>query len=61
MLLHAVDGATHGSMKILLRTVDSHVVLLSISFTKQFDCDYLQLVMISVLHSLLSMLLVAVM
>ena len=43
MLLHASHGALHGMMKILIRTVDTDVVVLSISLSQKIACECLWL------------------
>ena len=41
MFVHATDGAEHGMNKILLRTVDTDVVVIGISMAQQIGCDCL--------------------
>ena len=43
MFLHAAEGARHGMKKIMLRTVDTDVVVISISLAKKIGCDSLWL------------------
>ena len=39
MFVHASDGAEHGMNKILLRTVDTYVVLIGISMAQKIGCE----------------------
>ena len=39
MFVHATDGAEHGMNKILLRTVDTDVVVISIRMAQKIGCD----------------------
>ena len=41
MFVHATDGAKHGMNKILLRTVDTDVVVIGISMAQKIGCDRL--------------------
>ena len=41
MFVHASDGAEHGTNKILLRTVDTHVVVIGIRMAQKIGCDCL--------------------
>ena len=41
MFVHATDGAEHGMNKILLRTVDTDVVVIGISMAQKIGCDRL--------------------
>ena len=41
MSVHATDGAKHGKNNILLRTVDTYVVVIGISMEKKIGCDCL--------------------
>ena len=41
MFVHASDGAEHGMNKILLRTVDTDVVVIGISMAQKIGCDCL--------------------
>ena len=43
MFVHATDGAEHGMNKILLRTVDTDVVVIGISMAQKIGCDCLWL------------------
>ena len=43
MFVHASDGAQHGMKKILLRTVDTDVVVISISLAQKIGCECLWL------------------
>ena len=51
MFVHASDGAEHGMNKILLRTVDSDVVLIGISMAQKIGCDCLWFAFDLTLHS----------
>ena len=42
MFVHASDGAEHGMNKILLRTVDTDVVVIGISMAQNIGCDCLR-------------------
>ena len=39
--VHATDGAEHGKNNILLRTVDTDVVVIGISMAQKIGCDCL--------------------
>ena len=41
MFIHASNGAEHGMNKILLRTVDTDVVVIGISMAQTIGCDCL--------------------
>ena len=41
MFVQATDGADHGMNKILLRTVDTDVVVIGISMAQNIGCDCL--------------------
>ena len=41
MFVNATDGAEHGMNKILLRTVDTDVVVIGISMAQKIGCDCL--------------------
>ena len=41
MFVHVSDGAEHGMKKIILRTIDSDVVVISISMAQKIGCDCL--------------------
>ena len=41
MFVHATDGTEHGMNKILLRTVDTYVVVIGISMAQKIGCDCL--------------------
>lgn len=41
MILHAANGASEGCMKILIRTVDTDVVVLAVHFVSRIPCERL--------------------
>lgn len=55
MFMHASDGAQHGMEKILLRTVDMDVVVISTSLAQKIDCECLCWCLVQSKHSGISM------
>ena len=51
MFVLALDGAEHWMNKILLRTVDTDVVVIGISMAQQIGCDCLCSHLVLTLHS----------
>ena len=41
MLLHAADGVKQGRHKIVIRTVDTDVIVLAVSFARRLGCENL--------------------
>ena len=41
MFVHALDGAQQGMKKILLRTLDTDVVVIGIHMVQKIDCECL--------------------
>ena len=39
MLFHAADGVKQGRQKIVIRTVDTDVVVLAVSFARRLCCE----------------------